>query len=306
MNGILIIDKPRAMTSFDVVRRVRKLCGTRRVGHAGTLDPLATGVLPVAVGEGTRIVQFLMEGEKTYRATLKLGEITDTQDAEGEILERRPVVDVTEEALEEACRSLVGTISQVPPMYSALKKDGVPLHRLARQGIEVERQARQIEIRRLEILEVRLPYMTFEVDCSKGTYVRTLCHDVGIAVGTGAHLTELRRIRNGSFSESDSVTLEQLSADADAGVPVNLLSLSEALHGFPSFEISEAAASRLRDGVPPELTSIGESVRCKEGEKVLLLRDGILLAVASFAPSRNREKRGDFELLRVFNRQGPV
>lgn len=306
MNGILIIDKPRAMTSFDVVRRVRKLCGTRRVGHAGTLDPLATGVLPVAVGEGTRIVQFLMEGDKTYRATLKLGEITDTQDAEGEILERRPVAGVTEEALAEACRSLVGTISQVPPMYSALKKDGVPLHRLARRGIEVERQARRIEIRRLEILEVRLPYMTFEVDCSKGTYVRTLCHDLGIAVGTGAHLTELRRIRNGSFSELDSVTLEQLNADADAGVPVNLLSLSEALHGFPSFEISETAASRLRDGVPPELTSTGESARCKEGEKVLLLRDGILLAVASFAPSRNREKRGDFELLRVFNRPGCV
>lgn len=306
MNGLLIIDKPQGITSFDVVRRVRKLCGTRRVGHTGTLDPLATGVLPVAVGEGTRIVQFLMEGDKTYRATLKLGEITDTQDAEGKILERRPVVDVTDDVLQEACRPLVGTISQIPPMYSALKKDGVPLHRLARQGIEVERQARRIEIRRLEILEVHLPYMTFEVDCSKGTYVRSLCHDLGLALGTGAHLTALRRTRNGAFSESDSVTLERLASDANAGIPPGLLSLTEALRAFPSIEVSTAAASRLRDGVPPELTCVDGSVHPEEGEKILLLKDGILLAIASFAPSRIREKRGDFELLRVFNRPRPV
>ena len=304
MNGLLIIDKPRGMTSFDVVRRVRKLCGTRRVGHAGTLDPLATGVLPVAVGEGTRIVQFLMEGDKTYQATLKLGEITDTQDAEGEILERRPVVGVTEETVAAASRSWVGKVSQVPPMYSALKKDGVPLYRLARKGIEVERQARQVEIRRLEIREFRLPYVSFEVDCSKGTYVRSLCHDLGLALGTGAHLTALRRTRNGMFTESDSITLEKLAADANAGISPELLSLTEALRGFPSYEVSETAASRLRDGVPPELTSVNGSVSCEEGEKVLLLGDGILLAVASFAPSRIREKRGDFELLRVFNRPG--
>jgi tRNA pseudouridine55 synthase len=304
MNGLLIIDKPQGMTSFDVVRRVRKLCGTRRVGHTGTLDPLATGVLPVAVGEGTRIVQFLMEGDKTYRATLKLGEITDTQDAEGEILERRQVIGVTEEALEEACRSRVGTISQIPPMYSALKKDGVPLHRLARQGIEVERLERQIEIRRLEILEIRLPYVAFEVDCSKGTYVRTLCHDLGLALGTGAHLTALRRTRNGIFTESDSVTLEKLTADANAGVQPKLLSLTEAMHGFSKLEVSAAAASRLRDGVPPELASVSGSIDCEEGDRVLLLEEGILLAIASFVPSRSREKRGDFELLRVFNRPG--
>jgi tRNA pseudouridine55 synthase len=304
MNGLLIIDKPQGMTSFDVVRRVRKLCGTRRVGHAGTLDPLATGVLPVAVGEGTRIVQFLMEGDKTYRATLKLGEITDTQDAEGEILERRPVVGVTEEILTEACRSWVGTVSQVPPMYSALKKDGVPLYRLARKGIEIERQARQVEIRRLEISDVRLPYMSFEVDCSKGTYIRSLCHDLGLDLGPGAHLTALRRTRNGIFTESDSITLEKLAEDANAGISPGLLSLAESLRGFPSFDVSETAASRLRNGVPPELTSVDGSAHCEEGKKVLLLRDGILLAVASFAPSRSREKRGDFELLRVFNRPG--
>lgn len=306
MNGLLIIDKPQGMTSFDVVRQVRRLCGTRRVGHAGTLDPLATGVLPVAVGEGTRIVQFLMEGDKTYRATLKLGEITDTQDSEGEVLEQRQVLGVTEQKLAEACRSLVGTIRQVPPMYSALKKNGVPLHRLARQGIEVERQERSIEIQRLEILEIDLPYVTFEVDCSKGTYVRTLCHDLGLALGTGAHLTALRRTRNGAFGEFDSVTLESLAADAKDGIPPALLSLREALRTFPAVQISTPAATRLRDGVPPELSSVAGAVHCTEGDKVLLVEGEALLAIASFAPSRIREKRGDFELLRVFNRPPQV
>jgi tRNA pseudouridine55 synthase len=210
MNGILLIDKPQGMTSHDVVRRVRRLLRTRRVGHTGTLDPLATGVLPVAVGEATRIVQFLMEGDKTYRAVLKLGEITTTQDAEGEVLERRPVEGITVEAVIAAARSFAGVIHQLPPMYSALKKDGVPLYRLARQGIEVERESREVRIDRLQILDVDLPLVTLEVDCSKGTYVRTLCHDLGLALGTGAHLVALRRTRSGSFTEADCVKLEQL------------------------------------------------------------------------------------------------
>jgi tRNA pseudouridine55 synthase len=306
MNGLLIIDKPQGMTSFDVVRRVRRLCKTRRVGHAGTLDPMATGVLPVAVGEATRIVQFLMEGDKTYRATLKLGEITDTQDADGEILERRPVDGLTEEVLVAAFRSLLGTIHQVPPMYSALKQNGVPLHRLARQGVEVERKARRIQILRVEIREIRLPFVSFEVDCSKGTYVRTLCHDLGLALGPGAHLTALRRTRNGVFTEAESISLEELTAAQEAGSPSRLLSLTEALRGMPTLEVLPDAANRLLDGVPPSLCAVSEPVPCAEGEKVLLKNGGNLLAVACFEPSRSREKRGDFELLRVFNRTSKV
>lgn len=304
MNGLLIIDKPQGITSFDVVRRLRRICKTRRVGHAGTLDPLATGVLPVAVGDATRILQFIMEGDKTYRATLRLGEITDTQDAEGEVLERRPLAGVTEENVRKACRSLLGTIRQIPPMYSAIKKDGVPLHRLARQGIEVERKARPIEILRLEILEVDLPHVTFEVDCSKGTYVRTLCHDLGLALGCGAHLTALRRTRNGAFGEAESVTLEDLESGQASGAAVKLLPPAEALRGFPALEVADEAAVRLKDGVPPSQSSVSGTLPDVEGEGVILLHDGALLAVARYVPSRVKEKRGDFELLRVFNRPG--
>jgi len=298
MNGILLIDKPQGMTSHDVVRRVRRLLRTRRVGHTGTLDPLATGVLPVAVGEATRIVQFLMEGDKTYRAVLKLGETTTTQDAEGEVLERRPVAGITVDAVMAAARSFAGVICQLPPMYSALKKDGVPLYRLARQGIEVERESREVRIDRLQILDVDLPLVTLEVDCSKGTYVRTLCHDLGLALGTGAHLVALRRTRSGSFTEADCVTLEQLETGSFPKPPY--LSISEALRGMPALEIDAEAARRLADGIPPTLSSLSAAPGCPEGETVRLMHAGTLLAIARFAPGRLSEKRGDFELLRVF------
>jgi tRNA pseudouridine55 synthase len=298
MNGILLIDKPQGMTSHDVVRRVRRLLRTRRVGHTGTLDPLATGVLPIAVGEATRIVQFLMEGDKTYRAILKLGETTTTQDAEGEVLERRPVEGITAETVIAAARSFEGVIRQLPPMYSALKKDGVPLYRLARQGIEVERESRAVRIDRLQILDVDLPLITLEVDCSKGTYVRTLCHDLGLVLGTGAHLLALRRTRSGSFTEADCVTLEQLETDGTATPP--LLSVDEALRGMPALEVDAEATRRLADGIPPALASLSAAPGCPEGETVRLMHTGTLLAIARFAPGRLNEKRGDFELLRVF------
>lgn len=300
-NGILIIDKPQGITSHDVVRQVRRLLRMRRVGHTGTLDPLATGVLPVAVGEGTRLVEFLMAGDKTYRATLKLGERTDTQDSEGAVLERRPLGALSHRSIEEACRSLVGTIRQLPPMYSALKKDGVPLYKLARQGIEVERAEREVEIHRLDLLAVDLPYVTIEVDCSKGTYIRTLCQDLGEILGPGAHLTALRRVRTGSFSEEDAISLDTLAERAqDKEIP-GFFSLEDALRDYPRLDVNFEAMSRLADGVPPQIAGIVGSLPA-EGKTVCLLSEGKLVAVARFAPKRLKERRGDFELLRVFHR----
>jgi tRNA pseudouridine55 synthase len=297
MHGILIIDKPQGITSHDVVRRVRRLLGVRRVGHAGTLDPMATGILQVAVGEGTRLVEFLMEGTKTYRGTLKLGEVTDTQDAEGTVVERRPVPALTREELESACRPFIGRIRQRPPVFSALKRNGVPLHRLARLGIDVEVEAREICIHRLTVVEMCLPLVTFEVECSKGTYVRTLAHDIGGALGTGAHLVALRRTRSGPFHEAESVPLAELEAAGPSGA--TLLTLREALRSYPARELSAPAAARLRNGVPPAASEIaGPPVDA--GETVQLLHTGHLLAVGRFAPGRERETRGDFELLRVF------
>ncbi len=304
VEGILVVDKPQGMTSHDVVRKVRRVLKTRRVGHTGTLDPLATGVLPIAIGDGTRIVQFLMEGDKTYRATFKLGEITDTQDADGKILESRPLSGVSEETIAAAVRSLTGTIRQVPPMYSALKKNGVPLHRLARQGVEVPREAREIRIDRISLIDVQLPLVTIEVDCSKGTYIRTLCHDVGMLLGCGAHLTALRRTRNGSFLEGESLPLARLEESVH---PENfLLSLRQALRAYPALWVAPGAVTRLRDGIPPSLPEVQPAGQCGEGDTVVLLDEGELLAIARFAPLRCKEKRGDFELLRVFNRPGKM
>ncbi len=300
MDGVLVVDKPAGMTSHDVVHRLRKALKTRRIGHTGTLDPMATGVLPVAVGEGTRTVQFLMEEQKGYRATLRLGETTDTQDAEGQVLERRSTEGVTPEAVLEAARRFVGTLRQIPPMYSALKKDGVPLYKLARKGIEVEREPREVEIARLEILEIDLPSVTLEVDCSKGTYIRTLAHDLGQTLGCGAHLTALRRIRSGRFLEGDALPLAEIERRCREGESLPALSLLEALAGYPALEVHPEAAQRLGNGIPPLL---GETTGTPPGEgaTALLLRGGRLLAAARFAPGREVEKRGDFELLRVFN-----
>jgi len=300
MDGLLIIDKELGLTSNDVVRKVRRLLGQRRVGHCGTLDPLATGVLPVAVGRATRLVEFLMEGEKTYRATLKLGEITATQDAEGEVIDRRDWTGVSESAIMAAATTLTGPIEQIPPMYSALKRDGVPLYKLARQGVEVVREARAITIFRLDVLAINLPFVTIEVDCSKGTYIRTLAHDLGLLLGCGAHLTALRRTRNGRFKEEQSITLTALEDHLKSGGVPPLFDLFAAMSGVPHCPLTAAAAQRLSDGVPPELSGLTAPVTAAVGELVLLTYAEAMLAIARYAPGREREVRGDFELLRVF------
>jgi len=301
MNGVLIVDKPAGMTSHDVVRRLRRVCHTRRVGHAGTLDPMATGLLLVAVGEGTRVVQFLVEGDKTYRATLQFGAETTTQDAEGEVTHRRPVDHLEDSAVLQACRKMVGELQQVPPMYSAIKIKGVALHRLARQGIEIERPPRTVHIRHLTVENLALPQLSFEVECSKGTYVRTLCHDLGHNLGTAAHLSSLRRIRSGSFDIEEAVTLEWLEQASSQAIGEKLLSLSSALRDYPACEVNEEGCQKLGYGIPPQLGHLANGADLDEGQKVLLTLNGQALAMARFAPSRNKEKRGDFELLRVFN-----
>lgn len=300
MNGILIVDKPAGVSSHDVVRQVRRICRQRQVGHAGTLDPMATGVLVVGIGAGTRILQFLMDAGKTYRTTLKLGETTDTQDAEGSVLGQRPWQGIQPDDIEKACRLLVGTIEQVPPMYSALKRDGVPLYKLARQGVEVERQARPITIHRLSVEKIALPFVTLVVDCSKGTYIRTLCHDLGEALGCGAHMTALRRTRSGCFTERDAVA--DLANYVERPEDLPLLTVAQCLlREFPSVAVTAPAAARLCNGVPPTMDEITTDCgRPEPGQKVVLLGEGAVLAVARFAPQRELETRGDFELLRVF------
>lgn len=299
MNGVLIIDKPQGVTSFDIVRQVRRLCKVRRVGHAGTLDPLATGVLPVAVGWTTRLIEYMMAGDKSYQATLKLGAVTDTQDSEGRILEEKPWQHVERTAFEDALAGFVGHISQLPPMYSALKKDGKPLYELARQGIEVERQPRSINIHSIEVNDFEPPFATITVSCSKGTYIRTLCHDLGQRLNCGAHMTALRRLACGHFNASQSHTMEDLQLLADQGKPFPFLTAAEVLSDWPSLVVSGDVLGRLQDGVAPAMDQFDAS-SLAAGEYVRFMAKERLVAVARFAPGGHGKRPGDFEVIKVF------
>ena len=208
MNGVVVIDKPAGLTSHDVVRQVKRLLKASKAGHTGTLDPMATGVLPVCLNEATKIAQFLSSDAKTYRAVMLLGVRTDTQDTQGQVIGRSDP-DVSETAIRQAMRRMVGAIQQVPPAYSALKHQGKPLYRYARRGEVPDIPPREVEIFNIDVLEVERPYVTFEVSCSKGTYIRTLCADLGDALGCGACLAGLRRLKSGMFDIQAAVPLQQ-------------------------------------------------------------------------------------------------
>lgn len=214
LNGIIVIDKEPGFTSHDVVAKMRGICGQRKIGHTGTLDPAATGVLPVCLGSATKLCDMLTEKDKEYVAELLLGVETDTQDTTGEVLARKPV-EVTEEQVRQAIAGFVGHYDQVPPMYSALKVNGKKLYELAREGKEVERKARPVEILEIEILAMDLPVVKMRVACSKGTYIRTLCSDIGAALGCGGTMQSLRRTKVGGFSLESALTLGQLQERKD-------------------------------------------------------------------------------------------
>jgi len=212
MEGILLVDKPRDHTSHDVVARLRGKLRMKRIGHAGTLDPMATGLLVILVGKATRVSQYLTSLDKEYEGTVELGKVTDTQDADGEMLETRPVPPLTEADVAAAIRTFHGDQYQTPPMYSAIKIDGVPLYKSARKGEEVEREPRFIRVMSWEITRFGLPQFDFRMRVTKGTYVRTLAHDLGQKLGCGAHLAALRRTASDKFHVSQALTLDQIQA----------------------------------------------------------------------------------------------
>jgi tRNA pseudouridine55 synthase len=236
-DGVINVNKPSGMTSHDVVDRIRALAGTRRVGHTGTLDPMATGVLPICVGQGTRIAQFLLAVDKEYLVEMLLGMVTDSQDTTGKVLEENPVTAISEEEIRSVLERFTGEIEQVPPMISAKKYQGKRLYKLAREGVEVERKPCKIVIQGLELVNLDLPRVRFHLACSKGTYVRTLCHDIGAALGPGAAMCGLVRTRCGSFCIDDSVSLGDLE---DQGIrPENVFSLDDALSCYPAIRVGE-------------------------------------------------------------------
>lgn len=247
MNGVINIYKNTGMTSFDVVAIVRRVAKMKKVGHTGTLDPAASGVLPVCLGKATKIIDYIMENKKVYRVNLKLGMVTDTYDLEGEVLREEDASHITKDEILNCINSFLGTIDQVPPMYSALKQNGVRLYELARQGIEVHREARKITIYSIENIKIESnDNIQMDVCCSKGTYIRSLCYDIGEKLNVGATMTALERIQNGPFTKEEAINIEELTEEL---LEKHIISIEKALDSFEKITVNEKFGKLLRNGV---------------------------------------------------------
>lgn len=247
MNGVINIYKNTGITSFDVVAMVRRVAKMKKVGHTGTLDPAASGVLPVCLGKATKIIDYIMENKKVYRVNLKLGMVTDTYDLEGEVLREKDASHITKDEILNCINSFVGTIDQVPPMYSALKQNGVRLYELARQGIEVHREARKVTIYSIENIKIESnDNIQMDVCCSKGTYIRSLCYDIGEKLNVGATMTALERIQNGPFTKEEAINIEDLTEEL---LEKHIISIEKALDSFEKITVNEKFGKLLRNGV---------------------------------------------------------
>lgn len=302
LDGFLVVDKPAGMSSHQVVAMLRRALGEKKIGHTGTLDPFATGVLPIALGEGTKAITFLDESVKEYRATMRLGISTDTQDLEGEILEQRDWSHVTREVVESLVQAFSGNLLQVPPMFSALKRDGVPLYRLARKGETVERQPRSITVHSLVIERIELPEVSFTVRCSRGTYVRTLAHDMGETLGCGAHLLALRRTMSGPFSLENSFTLDEISAGSPREVALrHFVPVRKALAHLPEVELTPAGSARVRNGISPGESDLAGGSAIPSSGLVILTHNGTIAAVTEVIPPGERRGGSQLRICRGFS-----
>lgn len=288
VDGVLLLDKPVGLSSNDALIKAKRVLNAKKAGHTGTLDPFATGLLPLCFGEATKFSQDLLEADKTYEATVHLGIMTNTGDTEGEAIETLPV-DVTVEQIEAALARFRGPIQQVPPMYSALKRDGKALYEYAREGIVLERAARPVTIHALSLVDYQAPFLKILVTCSKGTYVRVLGEDIGAALGCGAHLNALRRIEVGALDTTGMITLDDLLAHPD---PLSLLRPVDALLStFPALELSAELAKRFLQGQRLALGKEDIAVPAQQG-RVRIYHDGRLLGTgqlgeyAILAPER--------------------
>ena len=281
-----MLDKPAGLSSAQVVSRVKTLFGARKAGHTGTLDPFATGILVCCINRATRLSRFFLKGDKTYEAVLRLGIRTDTQDATGVVMDSQPIEDITAERVVRVARRFTGTISQVPPVYSALKHEGTPLYKLARRGQAVEKPARSVRIDRLEILDVRLPDVRFAVSCSAGTYIRTLCADMGAALGCGGHLNTLRRTASCGFELKDALCLDRLKEWKEAGsLEKAVVGMRDALHFIPEVVAEKRLVRSIRHGVKLPLGVFPDPPKASpEGFIKVVDRGGRLLAVLEASP----------------------
>ena len=254
MNGILVVDKPAGISSNDVVQQAKRLFGAQKVGHTGSLDPLATGVLPLCFGEATKFSQYLLDADTQYWAQVRLGITTETAAADGEVIAQADTSGITESQVTAALETFVGEIEQIPSMYSALKHQGQPLYKLARQGIEVERAPRRISIYSAELLQFSEASIELRVHCSKGTYIRSLAEDLGAALGCGGHVSALRRLAAGPYEEAQATTLDELREVGDVReMDALLLPVSSAVGSWPAVRLHEDTAHYVRQGQPVQV-----------------------------------------------------
>ncbi len=292
INGILLLDKPAGITSNGALQQAKRLYSAKRAGHTGSLDPIATGMLPLCFGEATKFSQFLLNSDKYYTVTAKLGKRTATGDIEGEVISERSFAQVTRESLEKALLPFCGTIKQIPPMFSALKHKGKPLYELARRGIEVEREPRTIQVYSLQLDHFESDYFTFHIHCSKGTYVRTLVDDVGELLNCGAHVSQLRRTAvspYNNFPMVDLPTLEEtFRKEGPEALQRFLLPIETSVAGFPSVKLSTSAAFYIRMGQPVRVTDAPSQgfVRLMIGEEQRFLGMGEMLEDYRVKPKR--------------------
>jgi tRNA pseudouridine55 synthase len=309
MDGVIIIDKPAGKTSHDVVSEVKKILGVKKAGHTGTLDPMVTGVLPVCLNEATKLAGFLTGEDKEYLATMLLGVKTDTLDIEGKIISQSDNF-VTEEEIRAAMAQMVGTIKQVPPAYSAVKHCGKPLYKWARKGVLLEMEPREVKIHSIVIEDISFPHVTFRVVCSKGTYIRTLCSDVGDLLGLGACLCSLRRLKSGYFSEEMAVSLNNYEDNNKKNKLLEkILPMAELLPLLTTIELEDHSAAKLLNGWQPSVEMMKEHDLpfLKAGDMVKFISSsGYLLAVAEMVAPVNKfsefdGKRQAAKIVRVFN-----
>jgi len=293
IHGIVLLDKPAGISSNRALQRVRGIYQARKAGHTGSLDPFATGMLPVCLGEASKTAAHMLSAGKRYLAVARLGETTTTGDSEGEVIRREPVPDLGKEAIGAALARFEGPIEQVPPMYSALKHQGKPLYEYARAGIEIERPARSVTIHRIEPVDWRAPLLTFDVSCSKGTYVRTLAEDIAGALGTCGHLVSLRRLYTEPFTTQPMVTLEQLGQAAEQGTLTRyLLAVDAGLADWPRVDLDPARQERFCHGNTVANAANGQ----QPGNVRVYGRQGGLLGLAELAPDGGLRPRKVFNL----------
>jgi tRNA pseudouridine55 synthase len=275
LSGVLVIDKPSGVTSHDVIKKLRGILGTQRIGHTGTLDPMASGVLLACVGEATKVVQFLVGWDKKYEAQIRLGITTDTYDADGEIVQTKDDLSLSEGDILKAIHSFEGKIWQVPPLHSAIKYKGKKLYQYARARQRVPVKKREVEIKELEVLNINVPYLKLKIGCSKGTYIRSLAHDLGQRLGCGAHLLSLRRTQVGRFKIQEALTLEDVfSSVANDKLKDFFVPVEKALDHLPTVVVREGFAQRIRNGVPLFPTSVSSIEGDFEQNQTISIRNG--------------------------------